>query len=1470
MRETRWSQWGHQKIAVALVNQEGDNLTPDHFADIDWLHLYANANGLDAANLNFKDLSDNYNPTNNHANGASGSMNRSATNNGYDFLTQVLGQLPYYNGRKKAQPWTNATNTRSVGIDLTKFATIENGRIIPNSPSFNLIITAPNQEWTYRYTINVLTDTTYTLNAKNASSGQDARKFDVAQSPDFNHRFKFASSISPTDLANDIEQWTAGTNYVQNYIKNDASSIHIKSVDLIKNEIVVGFDVKDPNNNKLTIDDIILTGFPDQRAFLIDNDKPVTSFDDQNHAPNQFAPHNSEAAIAWIKEHVGVRWIGLTKTDKTLTTNLTNNSGNGLAGQNIHKLADLANPERLISGLFFNKNDGTLSFTLQISATPGNGGINLVENYTITTFKKFSFAINVANVQNDLAALDYNDDKLKTFVTLKTFQTIQANEINVTSKKWSDATAELAQFLPPETQLQLTDVNPNPEVGSIDFAVSLFEQKTNGTLGDLIDVKTASLFGLSNFNSVFAWKQNNDPTSGIAIINHPQYQDKPVTEFKQALLDNVNDSAKFSALVLPLINFDESAPTFDQDKHLSGATSLTEEQKQQLVMGFGGTASLDAAAVENDVTPIVDANLVGINFLTIKGGYLNGKFYVGTATDAPISVLPPLLVALKPNTTQIQAINNSYRNAVNATAQSQPNNAAANPLTYQGGTALFQDALNREWKNLLPSEWLAQLRRLKNRQNSQLISQTNYQAYDTLTGFLNHVLTTSTSNSSYQTHVDLTNFSNIEVNNSTGEVKIAANTLLINNVYENPNQAERRSSPQIYQPEISFFLSNYFSRIDETTKAQLPYANNADVNRTFINESVLGIVNQLEDLFTKAQKFYNNITTKSLTNAELLAAQDAINILKFKFIHPVYYTNPDAEKFLTVPFGSNDVDANHVGKMTKFSALSFSNLNYNEGSLDITVKVENYIDGFNGQYFTVADKEQTFKITNTLGTFLLPTWKNYAENNFKLRTDDNQLTALDGQPISGVITNDNLQTWKVVDYYHALISHTNSAVNDAYISLNYEDSLFDLVTWKLVDNSGIEISDTSNYHQQALTILKEQLEQFNVSLNVRKQDVYYSEKNEQVYLLNPFLHFNVPPVDVDQLKILQTIFDPNKANVQLINNFGNYQNIGLSNVIIQGFQRQPIIITAQNYQDRAYELNFDGMLKPISHVSGSEILHWLKTNLHEPEAINIFLQSFLRVQGFSRITQPLSLVLNPDWVKLLSRDAPVEEMTQYLLINDGIGQFTFLPGSIQIINSYLTNEVDLNAHPIDLAQFLANPIQARIELTNLKLVNTAIIVADNEDVPTRLVHDGIQSNIRDATTALQAENFALAYRYLQLNEVLVSENNNQGLIIHGVHSDIVKGTIIIQYEIKNAFVDGRVQNLQKELVITGFNSNGKRFLKTHLPWILIVLIVTSMGIYYAIWRFRYATNSIKFMQKNRYKIRAQKQKQNNASQLTKK
>ncbi|MDQ0514386.1 hypothetical protein J2Z62_000824 [Mycoplasmoides fastidiosum] len=801
-----------QLISVQLLNQNNEDVTKAEFKGIDWVSLYANANGLNN-DLAFQELSADYQPsTTNGVPASPAGVSSPANNNGNKLLTEVLGQLPYFNGRKNAKAWTGRTGNKAEGLEFNQFAIATGTNVVPISPSYNLIISAPVQEWVYRYTINVLTDTSYVLNPKDAMGKE--RTFDVSKNTSFTNRFKFASSITVTDLSNNIEQWTSGTAYIQNYIKNDSSSIRIKSVDLIKNQIVVGFDVKDPNNNKLEIADITLTGFPNQRAFLISNDKQVDSFNDKTNAPTTFAPKDREAAINWIKEHVGVRWIGLTKTDNSSTTDLVTTAGsNGLGSENIYKLSELKDPENYISGLFFDQNDGTLSFTLQINANAVNGGINLVENHTIITFKKFTYSVNTTSVEKNLSALDYTDDKLKEFVTLKTFQTINGREENSKSKKWSDATNELNDFVPPETELALTDINRNPEVGSVDFAVTLFNKKTDQTRGSVIAVKPGSFFELSNFNSVFGWKQNNDRTSGIAFIDYSAYKDQPIAAFKQALKD-AKDQMAFSQLLTPLLDLTKAGPTFDSTtKKLSGSSTLETNKQNQLTIGFGANVTATASEIDTYITTKDDANLLAINGLIIKGGYLNGKFYQGTAANAPITRLPNLLVALKPNTTQIQVIDNSYKTPANPPATNPQSSSG-----YTGGNQLFHDALNREWKDLLPSEWLAELRRLKNRQASQLISQVDYQKYDTLTGFLNHILTASTSNTSYQTHVDINNFSGIEINNSTGEVKIGANTLIIHNIYSNATKAERTLIPQVHNQPISFFLSNYFFRIDETTK----------------------------------------------------------------------------------------------------------------------------------------------------------------------------------------------------------------------------------------------------------------------------------------------------------------------------------------------------------------------------------------------------------------------------------------------------------------------------------------------------------------------------------------------------------------------------------------------------------------------------------------------------------------------------
>ncbi|MDQ0513565.1 hypothetical protein J2Z62_000003 [Mycoplasmoides fastidiosum] len=1456
-----------QTIQASLVNDQGEDVTPTEFKNIDWVSFYAQANGLNH-DLAFQDLPTNYEPST--ISGTPTGANAADTNNGNRFLLSVLGQMPYLNGRKNARPWTSGSSNIAQGLGNEFFYTNDNGTVTPKTSTLTLNISAPLQQWNYTYTINVLTDTTYFLNPINPSQpsapslgrsqqindNSGNRTLDISQT-NFNKKHYFVSSITASDLINGFDEWAVADRYVSSYIANDNTSVFIRSFDQNRNQLVVGFNVFDPLNNQIKIADITLTNFAVQEAFLIsDSNEIVTDFDDRNRAPNTFAPKDTTAALAWIKNHLGVRWIGLAKNSannggNTTVPTTTTGANAVLNNQNIYKLDQLDHHENYLTGIFFDKIRGTLSFTLQIGATAANGGINLVRNYTINSFKKLEYSIDSTNVANDLSALDYTDDKLKEFVTLKTFQTINGTEENVQTKKWSEAISDnqLDTYLPPETELGLVDVNRNGEIGSVDFAVVLREQNNSGR-DNFIDFKQTNFFNLSNFNSTFAWKQNNDNLSGIAFIPYNQYQDQQVSAFKAALLAAA-DQAAFSQLILPLLDLSATAPTFGTDKHLTATTQeLSMAQKNQLLIGFHAGANWSQNDINNNITTIADANLVSINSLTIKGGYRYGKFYAGTDQAAPITTLPSLLVALKPNLTTTQAISDAYKASATPTNQSPTSG-------YTGGGSLFHHALSQEWKDLLPSEWLTQLRVLKNLQLSQSSTNLDYTAYDNLTGFLNHVLTTSTSNPSYGTTVDINNLGGISVNNSTGEVVISANTLLINNSYTNNDRAERNLVVQPYQQEIRFFLDNYFNRISGLvhTEVKLPFTQNALVNRSFGNESVIGIMDLLNELLTKAQKLYDALdNNQQLTVSEQLAATDAINILKFRFIDPLYYANPDADQFFVTKFGTNDVPNNQVGKMTQFKTISFTNQDHSKGQVDIKVVIENYIQGLDGTHFRLGDQEQTFHITNALSSFLLPTWKNYNENSIVIATDDPSLTSLEGQNVAGTIVNDGFKKYAVKEYYDQLITKTNPDHAD-YISLTNQDQLFDLVTWSLVDNSGININPNSVYYQTVFNNLKASLTNLNLSFNVRKSDIQYSEKNEQIYLFNPFLSFNPKEMNLSQVQLLSVIFDPNKTKPNLIDPQGNYQNVNLNSVILQGFKRQPLLITRKDDQASDFLINFDNEWKRANQLTGSEILSWLKANSNQRTKINNFLQSFFNVQGFSRADNPLLLVLNPALLALLAQDVPAAALNQFLEINEGLGEFSFLANSIQVVNSYQLPDLNIHAEPINITTFLANQQTAPVTLTNLQLVNTQVLANDQSAVTNGLISAGVNQDIRAATNSLASDNFALAYRYLQLSQAITSDTTNQRLVITGIHSDLAAGQIIIDYEIQNAFVNGKIMNLQKQYVITGFNSNSNNFLTTHLPWIIVLILIAGLGLYYGIWRHQRTTNSIKYAGQKRTKVR---------------
>lgn len=114
----------------------------------------------------------------------------------------------------------------------------------------------------------------------------------------------------------------------------------------------------------------------------------------------------------------------------------------------------------------------------------------------------------------------------------------------------------------------------------------------------------------------------------------------------------------------------------------------------------------------------------------------------------------------------------------------------------------------------------------------------DYSKTDNLTGFLNHVLNTSTSNSAYQTFVNVANLGQIKLNDATGEITIPANTLNVVNAYNDKSQALRNAAPQPYGTQIKFNIGNYFSRFTDTEKGRLPFADETVINKNFSTDSV--------------------------------------------------------------------------------------------------------------------------------------------------------------------------------------------------------------------------------------------------------------------------------------------------------------------------------------------------------------------------------------------------------------------------------------------------------------------------------------------------------------------------------------------------------------------------------------------------------------------------------------------------------
>ncbi|WP_391592231.1 hypothetical protein MCAV_04210 [[Mycoplasma] cavipharyngis] len=330
-----------QKLEFKLYG-DGKEITPAEWKDVDWTSFYANANGLDY-DLSLptdESVIASYSPgesngvPNNNGNQGGGST----INNGTQPLTQLIGQLPYYNGRVGAGNWTvaNGSNTTKLssihplGVDkgLLKYTVGNNTTTKFYYNKIKLVIRAPLQNWNYSYDFNLVQNIEYKLDPKNggsSSSSSTTRTFDVKTSNKLKNYF--ASTITSQVLKNHLGEWADTSAYVKNFISQQVNVINVKSVNENAQSVTLSFDVKDQFNQKVELDDITLKGFKQQKVEFVAGGKSqqgmggsspvsptrkiVADFNDQPNHPNQFVPEDEDAARQWIYTHFGISFVGL-------------------------------------------------------------------------------------------------------------------------------------------------------------------------------------------------------------------------------------------------------------------------------------------------------------------------------------------------------------------------------------------------------------------------------------------------------------------------------------------------------------------------------------------------------------------------------------------------------------------------------------------------------------------------------------------------------------------------------------------------------------------------------------------------------------------------------------------------------------------------------------------------------------------------------------------------------------------------------------------------------------------------------------------------------------------------------------------------------------------------------------------------------------------------------------------------------
>lgn len=1467
-----------QKINVTITDaNNGEDLTPTNFKNIDWVSFYTNANGLryntEKNNFQSGTITTNYKPSKSNS-----SLFTTDANNGNDVLTKIVGQLPYLQGRENAIGWNGSAknnNNQALGLEQTTFS--------PSGKTANAVLltfSAPLQLWQYQYRINLLPNLNYNITQKNFISEKD-RTENIAASL-FSKKNYFSNEITARDLALELNTWTVTSQYVQNYVSNNLdTALKIKSFDVKTGSLVVGFQLFDINNQAIETKDITITGFSTQKTTFFNDDTAIDSLDQA--AAGSWVPDTQEKAIAWIQKRVGVRWIGLnlltpeSVTTVVTTTNPINSTSSLLSSERSEKLKtlnangiflldQLQNPQQYINNVLIDKTNGKLLFTLIINGTTANGNIALVQNIDVTAFNKFDFSVDTSSVTNRSSSIydiynpltkPNNFDNLKKYVTLKKTTTIfskvsvpksSTSETNTNwdkTKSSSDLIAD--KILSPGTALQISVNNVAPEQGIINFQVA-WNSVTETTTP--IKIVQGNINNQLIFNSTFDWKQNNNNLSKIAVISYETYKNQKPSEFKKALNEDVianseeiSDKAKkdkaqqdFNQKIIPLVDLSKTAPkTVDGIKSNTEAEKLTDEEVKKLVFGFDESVVLTPTLLNENV--IVDdvSFLTTIKNLAVKGGYKNGKFFAGEESAAPVYRFNEIRVAFNYHTTQNLAIKDTKISDTDAIISSDVKSKSAWEIQAQ---KLFVSALTR-WKKLLPSEWVNQLQGLKIRQNTINPPPVNYNSFDNLTGFLNHVLTTSTSNSGYQTYVDIiSDLNKILVNDTTGEITIPANTLLISNSYDDPKAAVRTLTAKPYDKEIKFTLSNYFSRFGADKLAQFPFDALNQINLRFKTQSVKNIISSLTDALKKAKILYASSATNPITAQQRQDAENAINALKFYFFSPDYYASSQIIQYLTTPFTINIVaDNSKVGKYIEFDNITFSDSNEIQGSIKISVSVKNYVDNYTTKGFSIADKKTEFNITNVLGLRLQPGWNNFKPYDTEINSTNPKLKLINGKPVFGIINHNSFKTQSAAAYYAKLLeSPVNSTLGPDYVMLDAKTPVLSTSTtstktlggWNLVNTQGTSVNSDEVDQTTLTTMVNSASAQF----VVKKSDIYLDNDFNQIFIMNPFIHFGDRSKGLNALK--NSIFDSRTFNNDLITTNGNYFNLALSNVVLEGFAPKPIQVKELNYNQTNYQLDFTDFQVLAKDILPSTIFEWLSANYFDNVKISRFLNSFFRITGYSSIINPLSLVLNPDLTKAFANKVSAVNLNQFITLNDGTGQFDFLPNSIQIANAYHGNDINnISVKPIDLVVFLANQPKNLVGLHKLKFTNSAVLFAGNPITTVNLQDlTGINNNIRQATEQLSANNYSLTYRYLQLKQILVTTNSNhQKLVVNAIVPNLINGTIAINYEIQGGYKNGNVQTFSNKLVLTGFHSNTSSFLKNHLPWILTLSLVSAIGLF---------------------------------------